>query len=35
MIKDLIQDYKDWTTRLAPRIILGIWHVSDTIFVVQ
>ncbi|WWC97730.1 hypothetical protein V866_004615 [Kwoniella sp. B9012] len=26
LIKDVVQGYEDWQNRLAPRLILGIWH---------
>lgn len=28
LMKDVIEQYPNWETVLAPRIILGIWHVS-------
>ena len=27
-MKSVIEQYPEWESRLAPRIILGIWHVS-------
>jgi hypothetical protein len=28
LMKAVIEQYPNWETVLAPRIILGIWHVS-------
>jgi hypothetical protein len=31
MIKDEMEKFPHWQTLLAPRLVLGIWHVSLSI----
>lgn len=31
LIKSVVESYEGWQQKLAPRIVLGIWHVSACI----
>lgn len=32
LIKSVVESYEGWQQKLAPRIVLGIWHVSACIW---